>query len=125
MGGEDVEGNVEGKGEIAGVHHQPPARVGTEGSERFRRRSLTRILQRAGQYALEGDLLFNTPDPALGGRKLIVIGDFGSSQLTVARAVGRLLERNQTKLYRLDEMDRLLELIRTAGEPVVPLDQTS
>jgi hypothetical protein len=82
-------------------------------------------LQRAGQYALEGDLLFNTPDPALGGRKLIVIGDFGSSQQNVARAVGRLLEKNQTKLYRLDEMDRLLELIRTTGEPVVPLDQTS
>jgi hypothetical protein len=84
---------------------------------RFRGLAPSAIMQRSGQYAVEGDLLYNAPDTNLGELKLIVVGQFGSNQGEVARAVGGVLERNHTELYRLDEIDRLLEVIRTTGTP--------
>ncbi len=81
----------------------------------FRELPPTSILERAGKYALEGDLLYGTPDPTLGKLQMVVVGQFAPDQTEVARTVGGLLEKNQTKLYRLDEIDKLVEEIRTTA----------
>lgn len=76
----------------------------------------TAILERAGKYALEGDLFYNAPDPHLGQLKMVVVGQFAASQMDVARTVGQLLEKNHTTLYRMDEIGKLVEEIRTTGK---------
>jgi hypothetical protein len=81
----------------------------------FRGLTAATILKRAGKYALKGALLYNAPDPTLGDLQLIVVGQFAASQAEVARTVGRLLEKNHTELYRLDELDKLVEVIRSTG----------
>jgi hypothetical protein len=73
------------------------------------------ILERAGKYALAGDLLFNAPDNTLGDLKMVVVGQFAPNQTEVARTVGELLAKNNTTLYRTDEINKLVEEIRTTG----------
>lgn len=74
------------------------------------------ILGRAGKFALEGGLFYKNPDPDLGELKLIVVGQFADSQKAIAEAVKDELSNNHTDLYRLDEIDRLVEEIRTKGK---------
>lgn len=81
----------------------------------FKGLSTTGILQRAGQYAVEGELLHRHPDPELGEMKLIVVGQFSSDQQGVASAVGEVLKTNQADLYTTQELPRLVELIRTSA----------
>jgi hypothetical protein len=85
---------------------------------RFRGLLASDLLKRAGQYAVEGDLLYDAPDEALGDLKLVVVGEFGSNQAEVAEAVGKVFDKNRTDLFRLDELDRLLETIRSNGRPL-------
>jgi hypothetical protein len=80
------------------------------------------ILERAGKYAVEGELLYRHPDEHLGELKLIVVGQFGPGQAQVAQAVGDVFRRNETDLFRLDEVGKLLDLIRTTGQPLRPND---
>src|SRR5262249_18753289 len=83
----------------------------------FRGRSPGGILERAGKSAMEGELLYHHPDEHLGSLKLIVVGDFAPDQKEVAHAVRDVLRRNETDLYRLDELDQLLDLIHSTGRP--------
>jgi hypothetical protein len=92
---------------------------------RFQGLNTTRILQRAGQYAIEGELLYQTPDAVLGELQLIVVGQFGPDQREVARAVGEVLRRNETQLYRMDELDRLRAFILTPAKPTCARDSAS
>lgn len=89
---------------------------------RFQGLAPSAILQRAGQYAIEGDLLYETPDPKLGELQLVVVGQFGDRQTEVATAVDKVLERNHTEMYRFDELGSLLEEIRRTGKPLPSTD---
>jgi hypothetical protein len=84
----------------------------------FRGLSARRIIQKAGQYAFEGDLLYRHPDSTLGELKLIVFGHFAKDQKESAAAVGEVLEDARTDLYTTQEIDRLLDFIRTTGKPL-------
>lgn len=84
----------------------------------FKELAPTAILERAGKYALEGDLLYETPDPEYGPLQMVVVGEFAPAQAEVAATVGGLLAKNQTKLFRLDELGKLVEEIRTTGKPL-------
>ncbi len=78
----------------------------------------TEIRQQAGQYAIEGDLFYRHPDPTLGDLKLIVVGQFASAQEGIASTFREVLQDNKTDLYTTQEVDRLLDVIRTTGIPV-------
>jgi hypothetical protein len=84
----------------------------------FRGLSPVGILRKAGEYALQGDLLYRHPDPGLGEMQLLVVGQFAREQKGVAAAVREVLRDRQTELYTTREIDRLLEVIRNTGRPV-------
>ncbi len=84
---------------------------------RFRGRKPTGILQTAGQYALEGQLLHQHEDPRLGPLKLIVVGDFAEEQHSLEEAVGQALRINQTDLYTTKQLPQLVAEIRSTGQP--------
>ena len=71
-----------------------------------------------GRYAVEGDLLYRHPDATLGNLKLIVVGQFARDQKEVAVAAGEVLEDARTELCTTQEIERLLEVIRSTGKPV-------
>ncbi len=80
--------------------------------------SSTDILQTAGRFALEGELLFQTPNERLGKVQLVVVGQFPKSQLELADSVGRVLAKRNTRLYRLDEAKRLFDEIKKTAKPL-------
>jgi hypothetical protein len=87
-------------------------------SAAFENLQTTRILQQAGQYAIEGDLFHRHRDEILGAMKLIVVGQFGSEQKEDVTAVREVLQDNHTELYTTQELSGLVELIRTTGKPL-------
>lgn len=78
------------------------------------------ILARAGQFALEGELLFGTPDPKLGPLQLVVVAQFGPDQADVFQAVHQIFEEKRTRLYKLEEADELVQAIRQTAKPIDP-----
>ena len=86
-------------------------------SAAFEKSQTTRILQQAGQYAVEGELLHEHPDETLGDMKLIVVGQFGADQVDIASAVRQVLQTNHADLYTTQELPKLVDLIRTTGKP--------
>jgi hypothetical protein len=84
----------------------------------FRDLSARVIIQKAGRYAFEGNLLYRHRDSTWGDLKLIVVGQFAKEQKDVAAAVEEILGDNQTELYTSEELDRLLDFIRRTGRPV-------
>jgi hypothetical protein len=84
----------------------------------FRDLTAGAIIQKAGRYAFEGDLLYRHRDSTLGDLQLIVVGQFASEQKDIAVAVAEILEDARTELYTTKEIDRLLDVIRTTGKPV-------
>ncbi len=84
----------------------------------FRDLSPGGVIQKAGRYAFEGDLLYRHPDSTLGELKLVVVGEFSSAQQESADAVEEVLGDTKTELYTTQTIDRLLHLIRTTGKPV-------
>ena len=83
----------------------------------FRDLDTAGILRKAGRLAMEGDLLSRHPDERLGERKLIVVGQIGREQKSIAAAVKEVLHENKPDLYTTQEIDRLLEVIRATGRP--------
>ena len=69
----------------------------------------------AGHYALKGQLLYDAPDPTLGELQLIVIGEFAPGLTEVTRTIGHLLDNNNTRLFCLDDIDKLVEEIRSTA----------
>ncbi|MGL4552690.1 MAG: DUF3037 domain-containing protein [Gemmataceae bacterium] len=78
----------------------------------------TDLVRRAGQYAVEGDLLSRTRHPDFGELKLIVVGQFTPSQAGFAGEVGHVLEQNHARLYRESQIGELVQEIRERGRPL-------
>jgi hypothetical protein len=74
------------------------------------------LLARAGKHALQGELLHDFAGPPLGPLELVVVGQFADAQAEIAEIVRGLLAKNHTDLYRLDEIDKLLAVIRTTAK---------
>lgn len=83
----------------------------------FEKSQTTRILQQAGQYAVEGDLFHRHRDETLGEVKLIVVGRFPGDRKEDVAAVREVLNANHTDLYTTQELPKLVELIRSTGKP--------
>lgn len=75
------------------------------------------ILQSAGRFALEGDLLYHTRDAEFGDLQLVVVGQFPKGERSVAKTVERLLARRNTILHQLEESKRLFDEIKAHAKP--------
>jgi hypothetical protein len=87
---------------------------------KFAGHKMAGILPRAGQFALEGELLTRQPHPKLGPMQLVVVAQFGTDQGDVLEAVRRIFQEKQTRLYTFDEADRLAEEIQQTAKPLDP-----
>lgn len=85
---------------------------------RFRGESLTLAETTACKYAIEGRSLFEHPDTKLGDLQLIVVGEFGAHPRAKKDAVERILKENKVRLFTANELDQLVEEIRTSGKDI-------
>ncbi len=69
----------------------------------------------ASRYAVEGQSIYESPDPRLGQLKLIVVGDFGANKAESLPLVRRILAPHHVDLYELEKVDSLVEEIRRTG----------
>jgi hypothetical protein len=84
---------------------------------KFAGHKMAGILPRAGQFALEGELLTRQPHPKLGPMQLVVVAEFGADQGDVFSAIRSIFQEKQTQLYTLDEANRLAEEISQTAKP--------
>jgi hypothetical protein len=87
---------------------------------KFAGHKMAGILSRAGQNALEGELLTRQPHPRLGPMQLVVVAQFGSDQEDVFHAVQQIFQEKHTRIYRLDEAEKLAEEIHRTAKPIDP-----
>jgi hypothetical protein len=85
---------------------------------RFRADSLTMAEMTACKYAIEGRSLFEHPDTQLGDLQLIVVGEFGGHPGDKKLAVKRILTENKVRLFSANELDTLVDEIRTTGKDI-------
>jgi hypothetical protein len=87
---------------------------------KFAGHAMSGILSRAGQFALEGELLSDALHPKLGPLQLVVVALFGPDQADVFQAVQQIFEKKGTRLYKLEEADELAQEIRQTARPLDP-----
>ncbi len=78
----------------------------------------------ACRYAVEGQSLYEHPDPRLGELQLIVVGKFGAQHSTSRTGVARILEEHHVRLFAATEVDRLVDEIRRTAKDL-PASVTS
>lgn len=89
---------------------------------RFRGESLTQAETTACKYAIEGRSLFEHPDQKLGELQLIVVGEFGGHPGNKKVTVERILKENQVRFFTANEVDNLVDEIRTTGKDIAADD---
>jgi len=70
----------------------------------------------ACRYAVEGESLYENPDPHLGELQVILVGKFGSKQSESRPGVERILKEHHVRLFATTELDRLVEEIRRTAK---------
>jgi len=74
------------------------------------------IFSKAGEKAIEGRELYQTPDPQLGELHLVVVAKFADETSGSARAkVGDILAEHNVELHTFDNISLLVEDIRKAA----------
>jgi hypothetical protein len=74
------------------------------------------IFSKAGEKAIEGQELYQTPDPNLGELRLVVVAKFADETGVSARAkVGAILACHNVEMHTFDNMEPLVEDIRKAA----------
>jgi hypothetical protein len=78
---------------------------------RFQRDTASSLLGQTGRLQLEGELLHKHK------MKLIVVAEFLGADTSASNRVSRILRERNTDLYRVEELDKLLEHIRKTAKP--------
>jgi hypothetical protein len=86
---------------------------------RFRGDSLVQAETTACKYAIEGRSLFEHPHRKFGDLQLIIVGEFGSHPDDKKIVVERILKENKVRLYPANDLDDLVDEIRTTGKDLV------
>ena len=73
----------------------------------------------ACRYAVEGESLFENPDPHLGNLQLVIVGKFGSQQSESRSGVERILKQHHVRLFAATEVDRLVDEIRRTAKDLL------
>jgi hypothetical protein len=84
-----------------------------------------RSVTKACKFAVEGRSLHEHEDPRFGDLQLFVIGKFRPGDLDSPVRVRRVLEENQVRLYRADELAMLIDEIRRTGKDLAPVESTA
>jgi hypothetical protein len=94
---------------------------------RFQASSSDQAMNTACRYAVEGRSLWDNQDPDLGKLKLVVVGKFLSQHRETKVNVRRVLEDSNVELFSVNELDRLINEIRTTGKdlPINPAAATA
>jgi Protein of unknown function (DUF3037) len=83
---------------------------------RFQQITELRILDTACRHAVEGRSLYEHPDEKLGQLKLIVVGSFVPESSEYKDLVNDILKENKVDLHSIDEVQKLVDEIRTTGK---------
>ncbi len=78
--------------------------------------SITKLRDAACRFAVEGDSLYQNPDPNLGELQLIVVADFQRTGRDGAAAVKELFHEYQVKLFTPETLGDLEQEIRLHGK---------
>jgi Protein of unknown function (DUF3037) len=74
------------------------------------------ILTKAGKSAIEGQLLYQNPDPHLGDLRLVVIARFADrDELSSRKLVAKIFAEHQVSLHTFDNIEPLVEDIRKSA----------
>ena len=74
------------------------------------------ILTKAGKSAIEGQLLYQNPDPHLGDLRLVVIARFADrDEISSRKLVGKIFAEHQVSLHTFDNIEPLVEDIRKSA----------
>jgi hypothetical protein len=83
---------------------------------RFQQTTESRVVDTACRHAVEGRSLYEHPDEKFGPLKLIVVGSFASESSEFKDVVADILKENEVTLHTVDEVDKLMDEIRTTGK---------
>jgi hypothetical protein len=83
---------------------------------RFRGSNRISLEDTACRYAIEGESLFKAPKGELGQLQLVVVGEFGQSQMENKDVVKRILEGHRVRLFAENELGALIDEIRTSAK---------
>jgi hypothetical protein len=72
----------------------------------------------ASKYAVEGRSLYEHPDPTLGDLQLVVVGEFLAKDHQTPGRVQRVFEDYGVKLFRIEDLPKLVDEIRTTGKAI-------
>jgi hypothetical protein len=86
---------------------------------RFEGRDIARAMNTACKYAVEGESLYNSPDPRLGKLQLVVVGGFHAKQGQAQEDVRRILEEHTVQLFGISDLPKLIEEIRQTAKDIV------
>ncbi len=78
----------------------------------------------ACRYAVEGESLYENPDPCFGQLQLILVGKFGSNHAESRPGVERILKDHNVRLYAATEVDRLVEEIKRTAKDLPGADSS-
>ncbi len=83
--------------------------------ERFDAPDSDAIFNKAYRWAVEGQLLYESPHPELGSLQLAVVGQFGAESQVEAESVRTIFTKHGVKLYTFDELPTLFDDVRTSA----------
>jgi hypothetical protein len=87
---------------------------------RFRQTTEARVVDIACRHAVEGHSLHEHRDEKLGELQLVVVGSFAPESIEYKDLVDNILTENNVTLYTLENLQTLIEEIRTTGKKLPP-----
>jgi hypothetical protein len=82
----------------------------------FQQTMESNVVNVACRHAVEGRSLYDHPDEKLGELKLIVVGSFAPESSEYKDVVSDILKENNVELHSIDEVQGLIDEIRTTGK---------
>lgn len=79
----------------------------------------SRVVDVACRHAVEGRSLYEHPDEKLGDLQLIVVGSFAAESSEYKDLVSDILKENKVALHSIDEVQTLIEEIKTTGKKLL------
>jgi len=86
---------------------------------RFNAENPDQAVNTACKYAVEGESLYETPDPQRGRRQLVIVGQFRPKDSESPRRVRQVFDKYHVKLFRSDELPKLVDEIRRTGKELI------
>jgi len=89
--------------------------------ERFESPRREEVLRKTYRWAVEGQLLYETPNPKLGKVQLSVVGQFGVDSESEMGGIKAIFDRHFVKLYTFDHLSSLFDDIRRSTKDLSPV----